>query len=154
MRRSVKIVVIFAALVMMACPVFADFEEIKMFAEDKTTEKYIFDFDETPWLYIKLTEESDNFIKTLWRAPSLEVHPEDTLPDETDEWWISLTDWETEKEVGLWRISALLYLVGTPDASDVDYSTSFTVTPEPMGCALFALGGVTIALFRLRRKRT
>jgi len=144
---------VFCLLVFSSGTGFADIQEIHTVADyGDTLSQDVFDIDETPWLYLKLSAVDNNFIQTAWLSPTNDRYEFGTETVNTDEWWIPLSEWETRAEPGEWRAGAMLYLADNPqDLSNTKF-TRFTVTPEPLGCALFALGGMALAFFRRKRK--
>ncbi len=58
--------------------------------------------------------------------------------------------WEDIKEPGQWE--AQISWCAWEGGGYHNKSASFTVTPEPLGCSLFALGGAAIAFIKKRRR--
>ena len=156
MVKRIRFLIVFCSLMILSCTAFAAFEKLYMVdSEGSTTRKEndIFDWDETPWLYIKLDKDNYNIVSSWWYTPtSGAVYYADADPDNVFERWLTLDNWDSVKEVGEWEVNALYYYAFAPCDKFGEGCTRFTVTPEPLGCALFALGGITLALIRKKRK--
>ncbi len=121
------------------------FDEIYMTSQNGTTDiRTTYDLNETPWLYLKLTESSLNFTGSWWNDPDNDVHFVSHGPTTDQKIWLSL-DWGNVKKVGQWDVNAFYSAAnGTYGSGD----THFTVTPEPISSLLFITGGATLALRR------
>lgn len=155
MAKKIRFLIVFCSLIILSSTAFAAFEKLYMVdANGSNVEKNVFDWSETPWLYLKLPVAEYNVTSSWWTSPSDQYFYTSTTPSSYQELWLTLNNWTTLREVGLWKVSALYYYANNPcDEHGVGY-TSFTVTPEPLGCALFAVGGIALALFRKKRKST
>jgi len=153
MKKSVSILFVAMVCLMLTSSVFAAFQEIYM-VNDKgsTTAQDIFTLDDTPWLYLKLPVQSYNVTSSWWTSPTNSAYYLSNLPSTDYEIWLSPLGWDTIKEAGVWNVSALYYYANNPGDSSGMGKTCFTVTPEPLGCALFALGGMALAFFRRKRR--
>ncbi len=143
----------------MACaPAFAAFEEIYMVGGlGDTNPQTNFGWDDTPWLYLKLPDPAPATVGSWWYNPSFfpyqgfeVVCPQTTATDR----WLAISNWEDVKAMGDWTVYGMhWYEAGTYTPSFDSKSTTFTVTPEPLGCSLFALGGLSLAFLRWKRNK-
>lgn len=141
--------------------VFAGFDEIYMTdAEGSDTEKTIFNWDETPWLYVKLPDSNLNVTVAFWESPNSSYYFTNSMGS-NQEYWFSLDSgvdssgnpvtWDDVKELGVWNINAGYFYAG---GGSGEGTASFTVTPEPVSSILFIAGGAVLAGRRyLKRKR-
>jgi len=137
----------------------ADFSQFKMVGSaGSTVEKTTFDWNETPYLYVKLPRigvYAD--INTDWLSPDTSIFESNksvVLPGILDSksQWISLEDWNDVKQIGTWTVSGTYgYLLPCASGSG---TASFVVTPEPVSLLLYGLGGLPIAAHLIRRRKT
>lgn len=129
---------------------FEPFEAIYMTDSYGTTPKTIFDWNEIPWLYIRLPEDGFNVTLAFWESHDLTVN--NSYAGYAQEIWLTLGEdkWYDIRTLGEWEIQARY----TQSPYVGSGSTSFTVTPEPLSSVLFVTGGATLAALRCwRRKR-
>ena len=159
MLKGVGIVIFFLGFVLSDSS-FADgllngnstgFEEIyTVDSYGSTTKKDIFGWDETPWLYLNLPGSGSGMSVSWswWVSPTNDVYYNGTLTTQ-DEVWLSLNNWNSVREVGNWTInSAYFYPTGEGGTG----TAAFAVAPEPIGGILFLVGGVSLAVARLRKR--
>ena len=118
-------------------------------ANGSTTPKTNFGWNETPWLYVKLSEIAESITSAWWTDPNGNKYK---IFDafSTDDIWLSPLNWSTIKKLGEWTITAVSHL----DSGTVNQGRlSFTVTPEPVSSLLFILGGGALAGTKLMRSR-
>ena len=140
--------------------IFATVEYEAFYMVDRvgsTTEKTTFDFNDTPSLYFRFTQETDpNTIFVLtWTSPSNDVFIEDhelggggVLGG-----WTSISSWTSSRELGLWTLDGEITQEGTP-GGNLTESTNFTVVPEPISSILFVTGGTLLTGRRyIKRKK-
>jgi hypothetical protein len=151
MNNKITSVFIFiASLLAVTSQSFAAFDTYRMVgALNETTEKTVFGFDETPYLYLKLPAEGQASSVSFWQDPR--GAPFYTAANGTDiERWISIADWNSVKKTGRWEVNSNYFYTNGDTGSG---STSFTVTPEPLAVTLFLMGGAPIAADIYRRRR-
>jgi len=144
---------IIAVLVLFCVPLLAHdataqaFDVMYMTASSGShTQKTSFGWDETPWLYVNLPASGGANVTTSSWFDSDSVQYDTFISGDTDEWWISLSNWNTVKKMGQWDVNTNYTLAVYPPASGSG-STSFTVTPEPASMVLFVTGGAVL-IFR------
>ena len=115
-----------------------------------TTAKSTFSLNETPWLYVKVSDAVKNITSTWWNDPNGNSY-DASLPGSTATTkWLTLSDWNTVKTPGNWDINgSVFYRNGVCETA----ATKFTVTPEPISTALFLLGGATLGLGAYRKRK-
>lgn len=109
-----------------------------------------FGFDETPFLYMKLTLTDSGLTQSFWNAPGGASYFEMNGPNSDIERWQSLTDWNTRREPGEWTINSNVFYADGATGTSV---ANFTVTPEPLAMTLFFVGGAPIAASLIRKKK-
>ena len=115
-----------------------------------SVQKSTFAWDETPWLYIKLSNSIKHFTSTWWNDPSGNSYDANLPTSNASTQWLSLPDWNSVKTTGKWEINGnAFYPKGASDSA----TTNFTVTPEPISSALFLLGGATFVLGAYRKRK-
>lgn len=109
-----------------------------------TIEKSDFRYDnETPFLYVKLSDPGLSFKAAWWNDPSSDSYFTSEGPSANQETWLSLSNWDSVKEHGLWTINGSFLSAGAPlDSGTASYQ--FTVSPEPVSSALFIIGGLAL----------
>jgi hypothetical protein len=128
--------------------------------ENSTDPVPIFDWDETPWLYISLPYSGLNVVASWWESPSNNFYFVGSGPSYDQEIWLSLDSgfdssgnpitWFDVREVDVWNITVgYFYSDGKMDSTSVN----FTVTPEPLSSILFVAGGATLAARFYWRRR-
>lgn len=130
---------------------FEDFEEIYMTDDiGSFEEKSFYEWDETPYLYLRLPEGGPNYAGTWWEDPYSNYYFTGGTGFGQDIWF-SLDTWTDVQEKGMWNINAFYMVAGGPIGTG---TTDFTV-PEPMTLILFTLGGggILASKFLLRKKR-
>jgi len=151
MKRSIKyLVVVLFTLSIFAGSVFAqDFASFyTVGSSGSTTQQTVFGYGDIPWLYVELDSTGATAINTTWTAPSSAVDNANiTIDDGLVEYWITLIDWSSVKEVGDWDIDGLI----APGGATA--STSFTVVPEPVSSTLFVIGSATLGFRRFKKRK-
>lgn len=146
-------VILFSMVVLVNSP-FADFEQIYMTdADGSTTSKTIFDWDETPWLYLRLPQSGLNVTGALWQDPDSRYYFTYSGRDTAQDIWLTLHNWNDVKKLDLWNVKAVYLYPHNPSDRIGWGSTSFTVTPEPISFILFLVGGATLAARRYYKRR-
>jgi hypothetical protein len=162
-KKIMKVSFIFLIVVLVTNTAFADFN-VFMVSSERGTEKYTFDWNETPWLYLSLPYSGLNVTASWWEAPVLDgnlFYFVGSGPSSNQEIWLSLDsgvdafgnpiDWFDVRQIGEWHITVGYFYA---DGSLGTASTRFTVTPEPIGSILFITGGATLAIkYYLRRRK-
>lgn len=123
-------------------------------SDGSTTPKASFNWDERPWLYSRLPSSSLNIVSTWWQDPTLNFFYAANVPNNNQEQWLTISNWNNVKKSGPWNISASYFYANNPNNPFGTGSTTFNVTPEPISSALFLFGSVTLALGVYRRKIT
>jgi len=120
--------------------------------------KSTFGWDETPWLHLHFPLNA-GFVTSSqeWTSPSLQTYYTSTSPQLTQDIWVSLDnssygDWADVKEGGIWNTDGTWEGVGSAGGQH-SYTTSFTVTPEPVSSALFLIGGLSLAGVAYKRRK-
>lgn len=118
-------------------------------ASNSTVPKDIFEWDETPWLYLKLNADSPTTTNADWNSPAgglYQIIGEDAADQEL---WFTLSDWDAVKTAGYWTVDAVSdYGFGSSDIGQAD----FIVTPEPVSSVLLLVGGAMLFARRRRKK--
>lgn len=165
-KKITSTVILILALAVFAPNSFADFDAYKIVGSSGSfTEKIVFGFDETPYLYMKLPDGGKVFTGSFWRDPDASIFYISTkntgLDDERisdsglglvsgRKRWITLADWDAVKKVGVWEVNSNYFYKN----GDTGFgSASFTVQPEPLAMTLFLIGGAPIAVNIYRRRR-
>lgn len=147
--------------VILTTNVFAGFDKIYMTdAYGSYTEKTSFNWNETPWLYVKLPLQKLNATSAFWEGPLGSYYFTNSMGFGQKRWF-SLDSgidsngnpvaWGDVKKLGAWNINAGYFYAG---GGSGEGTTSFTVTPEPVSSILFIAGGAVLAGRRyLKRKK-
>ena len=148
--------------------VFANvgFSEIWTVKGDKQTTKYDnFGWDETPWLYVKLSDAPGLFWNSSVTSDWLF---DNALQGESDNdknlrsYWLDLSTWDTARQPGEWTIeAAFTYSKTGYDTLTGSGFTTFNVNgpvvqaiPEPLSFALLITGGlIAFAATKLLKKK-
>ncbi|NTV29157.1 MAG: hypothetical protein HGA80_03645 [Candidatus Omnitrophica bacterium] len=112
-----------------------------------------FGLNDTPYLYMKIAPAVTGSLRSYWTGPDLKERSRTrsiTTASGT-EFWFSLLYWNKDKQPGPWTVKGQL-LSGTSLVDKAE--TSFVVTPEPLACVLYGLGGLPVLGRILRRKHT
>ena len=164
MKRKVSVIVAFCVMVLLSCPAFASnvAENFYMTDFESTDRKDTFSLGETPFLYVDLGLASPSFSLggSFWENPAGEDFSEWFPSSSVGEVWVKLDDWDwnDSASLGEWNVDAFYFSLNTGDSVNFAYGytenpTKFTVTPEPIGCTLFAIGGMALAFFRKRMRK-
>lgn len=151
-KKIIRGLVVFLFLASVwANSVFADFDAIYMTdSSGSFISQTIFDWGDTPWLYLKLPESGLNVTQSNWKDPDSNYYFIGSDPGTEQEIWLSLNDWDSIKRTGLWEAEAVYSYASGSFSSG---STSFTVSPEPISSILFVTGGATLAVRHYRKKK-
>jgi hypothetical protein len=133
------------------------FSTFKMVASNDPASEYSrttrssFSLEETPFLYVKLSEALTGSIKSFWAGLDDKIHTRSKSIKTTSgqEFWLSLVYWETDKQEGPWTVKGQLWS-GTTLVDQLE--TGFVITPEPGALMLYLIGGIPVAVRILRRK--
>lgn len=123
-------------------------------------QKTTFGWDEKPWLFLDLPSAVYDWAATVstWSWSGGAAHSTipgtDLLNNVGNKVWLSFSDarWDSFKEQGSWLINPITILVSGYTPTFIAGQTSCTVTPEPISCALFLLGGGALFAARKRKK--
>jgi len=164
-KTTLMIIAVLFVMLAFTTPASADITDfLAIFTTDSygsTTPKTSFGWNETPWLYVKLTSAALNVTSSWWLNPSLNPLASVIESGARDEFWLTPVDqygnsiWDSIKALGTWTINAEAHFATIPMDKNTG-STIFTVTPEPVSSALFLIGGAALAgskLYRSNRKR-
>jgi hypothetical protein len=121
--------------------------------------KSFYEWDETPYLYLRLPVDGQNYAGPWWGDPHSNFYFTGDTGSERDIWF-SLDNgvdmfnnpvtWIDVREKGKWNMNAFYMVAGGPIGAG---TTDFTV-PEPMTLILFIAGGGGILAGKfLRRKK-
>ena len=116
---------------------FAAFECIYMMDADghaKTT----FDWDDQPYLYLKLPDAGYGFTSAFWIDPDVTSYFSGGDTSYKQEVVLTLNNWGSVRKVGDWYINALYWYPYTEKCGTGQ--TLFTVVPEPSSIILFFIG--------------
>lgn len=113
----------------------------------------VFNFNETPYLYVKLPSFSLwTQINSTWGDPlanSYDANKQQWLWNGKES-WLSLSNWNTVQTPGQWMVDGSYQRL----FSQTGISTaSFVVTPEPMAFLLYGIGGLPLAAHFIRRRK-
>lgn len=120
-----------------------------------------FGWNETPWLHLHISEQDASWYVsgTFWQGPNSEYFFTGSN-GVSEDIWLSLdsgldssnnpVSWDTVKQLGDWTVDGTYVVV--PNFRTGNYSTSYTVTPEPISCVLFLLGGGSLAFSRFKKR--
>lgn len=110
-----------------------------------TVEQNDFSYDtDTPFLYVKLSDPGLSFKAAWWNDETGDSYFTSEGPNSDQESWLTLSNWHSVKEHGLWTVNGSFLYSGVPlDAGSAQYQ--FTVSPEPISSALFLVGGLALA---------
>ena len=115
-----------------------------------STPKSTFNLNETPWLYVKLSDTLRHITSTWWNDPNGNSYDASLPGSNATPQWLTLSDWNTVKTPGKWNVNgSLFYKNGVCETAE----TNFTVTPEPISTTLFLLGSGALAVGQYRRKK-
>lgn len=161
-----KILFVLIALLFVSTSAFAENTDpvLGPYTTDNNSavEKTTFGWNETPFTYLQFNSDNLNLNKdlgldyrfkfngtgsTYWETRT------ETLTGETGllDYWQSLTNWDSVKQVGTWEVKTFWH---NPGASNGNSTYSFNVvTPEPISMALFGLGAGVLGLAGIRRRK-
>jgi hypothetical protein len=135
-------------------------------ADGSTTMQDIFQWDETPFLYIEFANAASwqDVALTFWDSPTNTMYyTENVYFNNESQLWISLDDgfsdagltnpinWFDAREIGDWTIDVVYHR--DTKSGDINGTTGFAVVPEPVSSTLFIVGAATLGYRRFRKKR-
>lgn len=143
---------------------FADLSYINAYTVNEIgseVPKTVFNYDEKPWLFLQIPHVMFDWKVSVstwsWDGmASYTLNPgDDVVFDGGEKIWMAFSDqrWNDFKEEGEWVVSPVSILFEGFTPTFVTGTTTCTVTPEPVSCALFLLGGGALFTFGKRRKR-
>ena len=116
---------------------FAAFECIYMADVDGNI-KTAFDWDDQPYLHLKLPHAGYSYTSAFWVDPDIISYPSGGDMSYDEEVVLTLDNWDTVKKIGNWNIDALYLYSATGEFAEGE--TSFCVLPEPSSIMLFSIG--------------
>jgi hypothetical protein len=155
MNTTIKISTIAIFLLLSVClrSAYAEFTFLRTVGYAfSTEEKNIFNPNETPWVYVKLSSSENSAVNVSWLSPSGIGSMSQNFSNDTER-WLSPQNWAGISQKGSWTIQANYF---TPGGSSGNASANFTVTPEPVSTTLFLIGSLPLAVgvYRGRRKKS
>jgi hypothetical protein len=134
------------------------FEEFRTVgALNSSISKTVFGWEDTPYLYVKLSAAGAASIRSTWLSPINKeyLRSKNLLNSNTlTEFWLSPVSWQDKRALGNWSLSGGLFETSTSKASLDSRVANFVITPEPASLLLFGIGGVPLAAHILRRRKT
>ena len=118
-----------------------------------TTSQTVFDWDDTPWLYLQFPEGGWNATVSWWEDTDSNYYFTGSTPSTEQDIWLSINNWDSIKRIGLWEVNAVFFHANRSRPTFGFDSTSFTVNPEPISSILFVSGGATLAFRHYRKKK-
>ena len=123
-----------------------------------------FGWNETPWLHLYLCDPGSwNISGTFWASPSNEYYLTASSGASQDIWlsldsgedfYRNTVTWDNVKELGLWNLKGVYAsTLNGCTGGNCCYTTSFTVTPEPVSSALFLIGSLSLAGVAYKRRK-
>jgi len=157
MFRNTMLVVAVIAVLSFSANVFADFEVHMVDALGKNLasdfrDDGVFQLSETPYLYFNVADlQKYTFGGSYWTDPNNMLDLTAPALVTGNDVWYTL-DWSTvAKTPGTWTVEGWYKSAGIPNyTSD---TVTFKYAPEPVSTTLFLLGGATLAVRRIRRKK-
>lgn len=155
-RRFSGLFIILSIFVAFSVPAFAagQFTEIYTTGSNGgTAPKSTFGWNETPWLYLKLPNPGLNVSSAWWQSPNSKYYFTSTEPNNNQERWLTLNNWNDVKSSGPWSIDASYFYANNPNNPIGNGKTTFVVSPEPISSILFLVGGAALIGSRKFRKK-
>lgn len=143
-------------------------------ANGSEVQKDVFSWNEKPWLFLELPDIEYQLSTTVsvwdWlgdnngngggngnkKGQNYITTPDlDPLAQDGNKIWLSFSDqrWNEFKQKGAWLINPISVLLhGNHSTHFVTGQANCTVTPEPISCTLFLLGGGALFAARKRKK--
>ncbi len=112
-----------------------------------------FKIDQKPWLFVQYGDVLNLIPRAKWFDPAGDVFKSTVTLAGTNGFWLSLSDhlWGKVAEHGEWDIKAL---AGKGQDKVVLGKAHFSVTPEPIGSLLFAIGAGALGIIKRRRDKS
>jgi hypothetical protein len=170
MKRFLLLLAVFFLLIVpRASAALAPFEEFKMVLSNdplnplSRSQVDTFGLDQTPYLYLKLPENTQplnaflesfrnlDWSLSLWEPESGGQSGATLAIGSDTEYWLSPSNWDSIKKVGSWDVQGTYhYFLGGLHGKG---QTLFSVAPEPISSILFLFGGAPLATAYIRKRK-